>query len=96
MNTPAMNADPPRDNCVTTSAIYGLRTRQPLVQHAINDHEPILLDPAAARAVAQGLLEAATAAEQDAFMFEFATEKMGSSDEQAASLMALFREWRNR
>ena len=52
------------------------------------------MTPAEARDHAAAMLEAAEAAEQDAFMFDWVVNKVGSGPEQAAGLLQDFRAFR--
>lgn len=71
---------------------YGKNTRQPFVQMS-TDKWMVQISPEEARDLAGNLLQAAEAAEQDAFLFEFTMDTF--KDEHAAGLMvAGFRKWR--
>lgn len=74
-------------------SIYGMKARQPLVELHHQDMV-IQLDVAAAREVAGNLLQAAEAAEQDAFLFQWSQAQVGCTDEAAVSLLRQFRMWR--
>lgn len=82
-------------------ALYGAKARQPLVQIQVQD-VPVQCTPAEARAFAQTLMEAAEAAEQDAFLFEFtrtvvlASHPETEGDAAAVKLLQEYREWRAR
>ena len=82
-----------RQTIISTRSGYGYNTRKPFVDLQIGDRKPIQLDPSEARTVAARLLEAAEAAEQDAFLFEWAATALGD-DRTAAALLAEFRKWR--
>lgn len=77
---------------------YGGNTRQPFVQIEMEypkDH-PLQLEPNEARDLAANLLQAAEAAEQDAFIFEFHSTLGGTRDDKlGAGVLFQFREWRN-
>lgn len=77
---------------------YGGNTRQPFVQIEMEypkDH-PLQLEPNEARDLAANLLQAAEAAEQDAFIFEFHSTLGGKRDDKlGAGVLFQFREWRN-
>lgn len=74
-------------------SIYGAQARQPFVGLHFQD-TVIQLEPEKAREVARMLFEAAEAAEQDAFLFEWAVKDAGVSEGGAASLLHQFRKWR--
>lgn len=91
---------------VLVSSIYGIKTRLPLVVLKVCDvageavHEIGQFDPKEARDLARLLMEAAEAAEQDAFIVEFAMEVFAAKEEPeeklatASRLLAEFRKWR--
>ena len=75
---------------------YGGNTRQPFVE--IKDDRlksPMQISPEEARDLALNLLEAAEAAEQDAFMFEFVSKDLNAGDQAAANIIGEFRKWRD-
>lgn len=75
---------------------YGGNTRQPFVE--IKDDRlkaPMQLSPEEARDLALNILEAAEAAEQDAFMFEFVSKDLHAGDQAAANIISEFRKWRD-
>ena len=85
---------------INVTSGYGSNTRQPFVQlNTEKLKEPLQLDPNAARDLAANLLQAAEAAEQDAFMFEFHSALFeGAPEEQTkigASVLAEYRKWRD-
>lgn len=74
---------------------YGGNTRQPFVEIKTDKlKEPLQLSPKEARDLAQNLLQAAEAAEQDAFIFEFHRDLLGD-DRMGASMLVEFRKWRD-
>lgn len=75
-------------------SIYGAKARQPFVELHFQD-TVIQLEPDKAREVARMLCESAEAAEQDAFLFEWAIKDAGCSEGGAASLIHQFRKWRD-
>lgn len=77
-------------NCVS---INGARTREPLVQVTYKD-ETFILRTDEARNHANALLEAAEAAETDAFLFEFVKDELKQDNETAGTILVSFREWR--
>ena len=79
---------------VQVSSIYGGQLRQPLVQVQWGDRKPFTISPAEARDLAANLLGAAEAAEQDAFVVEFAREKLDCTDQHAGAFLTEFRRWR--
>jgi len=74
---------------------YGRKTLAPFVQveHEAID-EPIQLSPAEARDLAQNLIQAAEASEQDAFLFEFTRDALKQDQATAAQLIGEYRAWR--
>ncbi|HET8631640.1 MAG TPA: hypothetical protein VFL91_29815 [Thermomicrobiales bacterium] len=72
------------------------RTHEPPVELPIGDRKPEQLPPAKAREIAVMLIEAAEAAEQDAFLFSWAREKLDCDDGQAARLVGELRAWREK
>ena|ERR1700688_1875457 len=52
------------------------------------------MDPEQAREHGQAMVEAAEAAEQDAFIFDWVLNRVGGGQEQAAGLLADFRRYR--
>lgn len=78
---------------VTTG--YGWKHRQPFVNVTVGAKDfHVQMSPAEARDLALNLLESAEAAEQDAFLFEWAQKEVGVDDAGAATLLAEFRKWR--
>lgn len=86
---------------INVTSGYGGNTRQPFVQVEMDypkDH-PLQLEPNEARDLAANLLQAAEAAEQDAFIFEFHSSLIeGTAKEKervGANMLIEFRKWRN-
>lgn len=77
------------------NSIYGSKARQPFVEFHYQD-TVIQLAPEKARKVAMMLLESAEAAEQDAFLTEWAEKECGAGEEGAVKLLFFFREWREK
>jgi len=69
---------------------------EPFVQLLRGDQIVGQMSPEEAREHAHAMLEAAEAAEQDAFLMHFAREIVGASQEDAAGLLMRFREFRAR
>lgn len=85
---------------INVTSGYGGKTRQPFVEiKADKLKEPLQVSPEEARDLAANLLQAAEAAEQDAFIFEFHSELIeGTPDEKknvGASMLSEFRKWRD-
>lgn len=85
---------------------YGYNTQQPFIEikdERIKPGEKIQLSPEEARDLAMNLLEAAEAAEQDAFIIDYVKKQIVSpgtskeeSDKMAAGFLFEFREWRKK
>ena len=82
-------------NDVHVQSLVALKTREPIVSLYYKD-AMVQMSPDEARSLALNILSAAEASEQDAFMLYFATEKIKSSVEEAAVLVAAFRAWREK
>lgn len=67
---------------------------EPFVQLLLNERIIGQMSPEEARDHARAITEAAEAAEQDAFIFDWVTRKVGSAPEQAAGLLQDFRAYR--
>ena len=81
-------------NVIEVTSGYGANTRSPFIEvHTDKLKEKLQLAPNEARDLAMNLLQAAEAAEQDAFLFEF-TEEALENENAAASMVGKFREWR--
>ncbi len=74
---------------------YGGKTKQPFVSLLYSD-TVIQVSPPKAREIALMLLESAEAAEQDAFLMEWAQEEVNTGEQGAARLLNEFRLWRKR
>lgn len=82
---------------INVTSGYGGNTRQPFVQIQMEypkDH-PLQLAPEEARDLAANLLQAAEAADQDAFIFEFHRDLMKGDENIAANMLIQFRKWRD-
>jgi hypothetical protein len=77
----------------TVTSGYGFNTRQPYVEIQ-QDNFKVQMSPTDARALALSLLASAEAALGDAFLVEFGTQSIGLELNEAAGLLAQFREWR--
>lgn len=66
----------------------------PFVQLFVDDKIAGQFTPIEAREHAQAMMEAAEAAEQDAFMFHFHTQKIGADPETAFMVIREFRKFR--
>jgi hypothetical protein len=69
-------------------------TGEPFVQLLLGDEIIAQLSPEQARDHARAITEAAEAAEQDAFLIDFATNQLGTPHEAAGALLVAFREYR--
>ena len=89
-------------NNLTVETIYGLACKEPLVCVRFKGEEIFQDSPAKAREIALMLLECAEAAEQDAFIFEFASTILcrDENQHQALKMGALvldqFRQWKSK
>lgn len=86
-------------NTIHVESGFGANTRQPFVEIKTDKlKEPMQLSPEEARDLAQNLMQAAEASEQDAFIFEFHSEFIGGSEIEkmniGASMLSEFRKWR--
>lgn len=82
---------------INVTSGYGGNTREPFVQVEMDypkDH-PLQLAPGEARDLAANLLQAAEAAEQDAFIFEFVSKELHAGENAGANILIEFRKWRN-
>ena len=75
------------------SSGYGAHTRQSFVQLHHGDWT-IQCSPDEARQLAQSIVEAAEAAEQDGFLIEWAKQSIGVDDGAATQLLMEYRKWR--
>ncbi len=73
---------------------YGFQTREPFVELELPERAPLLLGLDDCRRVAQMMLEACEAAEQDAFLVEWAMEAMEIDLDHAIVLLHEAREAR--
>jgi hypothetical protein len=80
-----------REERVNVSSGYGANTKRPFVAVQIGDRKPYQWSPDEARRVAALLLECADAAEGDAFIVEWFTEKVGLELTQVGALLSDFR-----
>ena len=85
---------------INVTSGYGGNTRQPFVEIKTDKlKEPLQISPEEARDLAANLLQAAEAAEQDAFIFEFHSEFYRGTPEEkrnvGASMLSEFRKWRD-
>lgn len=85
-----------REERVNVSSGYGGNTKRPFVAVQIGDRKPYQWSPDEARRVAALLLECADAAEGDAFLVEWFTEKAGLELPQVGALLRDFRATRER
>lgn len=83
-----------REIPVRVGSIFGMQLRTPIVELFIGDRRPFQISPAEARRIATLLIEAAEAADQDAFMVTFATDQLGLDLPAAARLLGEFRAFR--
>jgi hypothetical protein len=67
---------------------------EPFIQLTLNENVIGQFTPAEARDFARTILEAAEAAETDAFLMQWVTQQVGAGPEQAAGLLADFRRYR--
>lgn len=90
-----MTPDEPLHELSVSNLVSG-RTKEPVVQIVFR-RDVAQLTVAEARQAALHLLECAEAAEQDAFMFWFASHRVAAGNERVgAELIREFREWRHR
>lgn len=79
------------DERVNVSSGYGANTKRPFVAVQIGDRKPYQWSPDEARRVAALIFECADAAEGDAFIVEWFTEKAGLELAQVGALLRDFR-----
>lgn len=79
---------------INVTSLVSHRTGQGMVQLSTARNEA-QLTPAEARHLAQSLIEAAEAAEQDAFLVHFFTTVAGFTQPEAAAILVQFRELRD-
>lgn len=86
-----------RASCIWVSSLFGLETREPLVEICM-EYEgrnlSIQVSPDEARKIALNILAAAEAALGDAFLVQFARDRVGTSDQGAAHMLHEYRQWR--
>lgn len=83
-------------NVINVTSGYGGNTRRPFVEiHTDKLKVPLQLSPEEARDLAQNILQAAEASEQDAFIFEFHRDLMHGDEKVAATMLIEFRKWRD-
>ena len=75
---------------------YGATTRVPYIELRLPERLPIQLEIDEARIVGQMILESCEAAEQDAFLVEWAMEQFDLSIGQAATVLHEYRAWREK
>lgn len=80
-----------KEERVNVSSGYGANTRVPFVAVQIGDRKPYQWSPDEARRVAVMLWEGADAAEGDAFLVEWFTERVGLELPQVGALLRDFR-----
>ena len=77
---------------ITVQSMVSMRTREPMVSiYWPKDVDAAQLTPDKAREFALSVLQAAEAAEQDEFMFTFATKRIGVDEASAAGLINEYR-----
>lgn len=84
-------------NVIHVTSGFGANTREPFVQVEMEypkDH-PLQLHPDEARDLAANLLQAAEAADQDAFLFEFVSKELHAGDNAGGGILLEFRKWRS-
>lgn len=87
------NAKPePKGDNILVESMYGINTKQPLVKLTIGELL-LQISPDHARDLAISLIDAAEAAEHDAWLFEF-TKEQGATDGQAAGMVVNYRKFR--
>lgn len=89
------------ERTVHVGSLFGAQTRIGMVELVVQGHAPIQLQTSEAREIAAMMLEAAEAADQDAFLFGFMaetlTDKHASDDERVrlgAAMLHAYRAWR--
>lgn len=78
---------------IEITTIVSARTHEPFVVLGWGD-ERGQLTPTEARQHARRVLEAAEAADQDAFLFSWLRERIGAAEEHRYAVLAEFRAWR--
>jgi hypothetical protein len=93
---PAKPAEGEEETQIHVGSIFGYHTRQGLVELQVGDQPRVQMEPVKARLVAQWLIEAAEAAEQEDFLVSFVMKLSGMPLEQAALILREFRQHRDR
>lgn len=84
----------PRNDIVEAAAIFGEKTGKPYVELRLAAQVIVQWSPADARHHAMAVLEAAEAAEQDAFMVAYLTERVGGEVPAAIGVLQEYRAFR--
>lgn len=80
---------------IHSQAIYGAKTKQPLVELSWGDKKMVMHTNDVKR-LAYDLLDVAHAADGDAFIVHFAQDNAGMSEQDAVNMLKLFRDERVR
>jgi hypothetical protein len=88
-----------REIIVNVTSIFGARTRKPIVELSIIDSEDpgetkIVLTPAKAQEIGMKLIHGAESANMDAFFFQFLSNVVETSEQNAGFIMADYRKFR--
>jgi len=83
----------PPDDMVWVESTVSHRDMRPLVSVKFGKYQ-FQVAPAAAREIGQHFLEAAQAAEMDAYLFQFFSGEQGIDFNQVGMMVAHFRHWR--
>lgn len=75
------------------NVLFGAKSRRGFVQLHYEDWT-LQVETEAARKIAHDIVEAAEAADQDAFLVDFMMQRVGVTGSQAGQLLQEFREWR--
>lgn len=78
---------------IAVRSLVSFKTDEPMVQLAVGD-QFVTMNSAQATEQAMYLLGAAHAAQADAFIFAFAKEKLELTDELAAGMVRMFRDFK--
>lgn len=89
MNEPPIS----EEDIFHTEAIYGMETRQPLVQVLIGK-TTMMVSTEEARTMGEQLITTAFAADADGFLVEWLNTKVGQPLEVCAQILRDFRQWR--
>lgn len=79
---------------VQVRSLVSHKTREPRVEVHWKDSAQLQMTPDETRALALNLINAAEAAEQDAFMVWFAEKRVGAKERDAGAILSEFRDWR--